>query len=185
METEILNMHGGIVSSVTVRSGGTCEIHGGIVERLVIRGNKKVEQHGGIIESIFYENEGFATQPQTKIEYRDRVVYRDRIKVVNKDNPETLQRLQELTARCEELEKKNEALLEELNGLDHDTLLADNIEMAKAMKRAKNRERVLKAQRDEALARLNRENPWDKFEPSAYAINKLYKTMCAFTEIED
>lgn len=183
METEILNMHGGIVSSVTVRSGGTCEIHGGIVERLVIRGNKKVEQHGGIIESIFYENEGFATQPQTKIEYRDRIVYRDR--VVKVDNPETLQRLKEVIARCEELEKRNEALLEELKGLDHDTLLADNIKMAKAMKRAKNRERVLKAQRDEALARLNRKNPWDEFEPSAYAINKVYKTMCAFTEIDD
>lgn len=183
METEILNMHGGIVSSVTVRSGGTCEIHGGIVEHLVIHGNTKVEQHGGIIESVFYENEGTATQPQTKIEYRDRIVYRDR--VVKVDNPETLQRLKEVTARCEELKKRNEFLLEQLNGLDHNTLLDDNIQMSIAMKRAKNRERVLKAQRDEAIARLNRENPWDKFEPSAYEIKKVYKTMCAFTEIDD
>jgi hypothetical protein len=181
METEICNIHGGIVSNVTVRSGGKCEIHGGVIECLVALGNTKVEHHGGLI----YVKGGNEVKPQTKIEYRDRVVYRDRIKVVNKDNPETLQRLQELTARCEELEKRNEALLEELNGLDHDTLLRDNIKMAKAMKRAKNRERVLKAQRDEALARLNRSNPWDKFEPSAYAIKKVYKTMCAFTEIDD
>lgn len=169
------------MSNVTVRSGGKCEIHGGVIECLVALGNTKVEHHGGLI----YVKGGNEVKPQTKIEYRDRVVYRDRIKVVNKDNPETLQRLQELTARCEELEKKNEALLEELNGLDHDTLLADNLKMAKAMKRAKNRERVLIAQRDEAIARLNRKNPWDEFEPSAYAINKLYKTMCAFTEIDD
>lgn len=181
METEICNIHGGIVSNVTIRSGGKCEIHGGVIECLVALGNTKVEHHGGLI----YVKGGNEVKPQTKIVYKDRVVYRDRIKVVNKDNPETLQRLQELTARIEELKKRNEALLEELNGLDHDTLLADNIQMSIAMKRAKNRERVLIAQRDEALARLNRENPWDKFEPSAYAINKVYKTMCAFTEIDD
>jgi predicted RNase H-like nuclease (RuvC/YqgF family) len=182
METEICNIHGGIVSNVTVRSGGKCVIHGGVVERLVIQGNTKVEQHGGL---VYYENEGDAAKPQPKIEYRDRVVYRDVVRYVKKDNPDTQQRLQELTARCEELKKKNEALLEELKGLDNNTLLADNIKMAKAMKRAKNRERVLIAQRDEAIARLNRSNPWDEFEPSAYAINKVYKTMCAFTEIDD
>ena len=100
-----MNVHGGIVQSLEV--AGDAIIHGGIITKLIVHGN--CTQHGGIVnhrvimgagptETAKAEPNSAQAQPTTEprtaqkeeppeptIIYKDKIVYKDREKVVYRD----------------------------------------------------------------------------------------------------
>lgn len=159
--------------------GGDVYMYGGMVQYANLGGGQVIIR-GGIIQNL---SEGKA---KTEIKIQEKIVEKEVVKIVVRDTPETLKLLENLKNYNAKLEAENEQLLAEIHELKRDTLLTDNLAMAAAMKRAKNRERVLIAQRDEALAKLAASpTVWDDYQPTKQEIKNLYRTMCAMTEIED
>ena len=154
-------------------------IYGGLINELNLGGGRVVLR-GGIIQNLC----DVKTKIETKVE--EKIVEKEVVKYVVRDKPATLELLEELKSENSDLETENEILHKQISELKRLELYKDNLAMAAAMKRAKNRERVLIAQRDEALAKLAASpTVWDDYQPSKAEIKNLYRTICAMTEIED
>lgn len=175
---EEYRIHGGLVKGIDTQ-GGDVYIYGGLINELNLGGGRVVLR-GGIIQNLCDGK----TNIETKVE--EKIVEKDVVKYVVRDTPETLKLLENLKNYNAKLEAENEQLLAEIHELKRDTLLTDNLAMAAAMKRAKNRERILIAQRDEALAKLAASpTVWDDYQPTKQEIKNIYRTMCAMTEIDE
>lgn len=171
---------GGLVQQLDTH-GGNVYMYGGLIEDANLGGGFITSQ-GGIIENTHDCRVIYSGQETV---YKDRVVYVDRVKTKIQDTPKTLEELRQLRERCELLEQQNAQLSEELKGLTHDELLRDNIQMAKAMRRAKNRERVLIAQRDEAVRKAMAVGNWDTYRPTREEVANIYNIKCALSECDD
>ena len=169
---------GGLVQQLDTH-GGNVYMYGGLIEEANLGGGT-ITSRGGIIENTHDCRTMYAGQ-----EVKERIVYVDKVKTEVQDTPETLARLKELEEQCKELMRENYVLAQQMKGLTHNELFKDNIAMAKAMKRAKNRERVLIAQRDEAIRQAMAVGNWDTYRPTRDEVSKVYKTMCAFSECDD
>lgn len=175
---EEYRIHGGVVRGIDTQ-GGDVYIYGGLINELNLGGGQVVLR-GGIIQNL--------CDGKTKIEtnVEEKIVEKEVVKYVVRDTPATLELLEELKSENSDLEFENEILHKQISELKRLSLYKDNLAMAAAMKRAKNRERVLIAQRDEALAKLAASpTVWDDYQPTKAEIKNLYRTMCAMTEIED
>lgn len=171
---EEYRIHGGLVTGIDTH-GGAVYIYGGLVNELNLGGGRVVLR-GGIIKNLC----DVETQVQEKI------VEKEVVKYVVRDTPATLELLEELKSENSYLKTENEKLQRQISELKRLDLLKDNLAMAAAMKRAKNRERVLIAQRDEALAKLAASpTVWDDYQPTKQEIKNIYRTMCLMTEIEE
>ena len=175
---EEYRIHGGVVRGIDTQ-GGDVYIYGGLINELNLGGGRVVLR-GGIIQNLC------DVQAKTETKVEEKIVEKEVVKYVVRDTPATLERLEALKSVNSDLRTENEILQRQISEFKRLELLKDNISMAAAMKRAKNRERVLIAQRDEALAKLDASpTVWDDYQPTKQEIKNLYRTMCAMTEIED
>lgn len=175
---EEYRIYDGLITGIDTH-GGAVYIYGGLIEELNLGGGRVVLR-GGIIQNLC----DVKTNIETKVQ--EKIVEKEVVKYVVRDTPATLELLEELKSENYDLKTENEKLQRQISQLKRYELFKDNLEMAAAMKRAKNRERVLIAQRDEALAKLAASpTVWDDYHPTKQEIKNLYRTMCAMTEIED
>jgi hypothetical protein len=196
-----MNVHGGIVHTLTVT--GDADIHGGIVKQLIVHGN--CTQYGGIVnqrvimaatpepKAARERGAPYTAQAEPKtaqeepqeptIIYRDKVVYKEREKVVYRDRlPEECEKeLKELrklkryyeryTQKLEqgvEIKKKEKARLED--------------RLAKAL----NRERVAVMARKDAEKELAKvmANQWDAYRPTKEEVRRYYNVVLALLDCE-
>lgn len=173
---EEYRIHGGVVTGIDTQ-GGDVYIYGGLINELNLGGGRVVLR-GGIIQNLCDGK----TKIETKVE--EKIVEKKVVKYVVRDTPATIELLEKLKSENSDLKTENEKLQRKISVIKRSELLNDNLAMAAAMKRAKNRERILIAQRDEALAKLAASpTVWDDYQPTKQEIKNLYRTMCAMTEI--
>ena len=193
-------MHGGVVEDVQVN--GDLHMHGGVIERLVVKGD--CQQFGGIVERRIIMVGGAAVaqqhteQPKViykdRIQWRDRIVYQDREKVVYKTPKETADELRTAKGQArywlkksEKLETENKQLRLALEDTYRQKLLAEIDDLRGKLKRARQRENVaVQARKDaEREAQVAKSQIWDDFKPTKEACKQLYKNLKAFLDCEN
>jgi len=140
--TEDLHIHGGVVRQVVCM--GDVYMHGGVVETMTIQGH--CEQHGGVINRRIHQS-GAAViyqQPEPK------VVYREKIKIKYKDNPQ--QELEIRKLRGDNL-KLRQQLKEKSDQLESDDFLVRKIRQLENQLKQEQEEHQQKV--DELEWRLN------------------------------
>lgn len=196
-----MNVHGGIVHSLEV--AGDAIIHGGIITKLIVHGN--CTQHGGIVNkrvimtagptdrakaepnSAQQTTEPRAAQkeepPEPTIIYKDKIVYKEREKVVWRDRlPEEceneLKDLRKLTRYYEGYAQK----LEEEITKQGKRIARLNEQLEKAL----NRERVAVMSRKDAQKELERimANQWDAYRPTKEEVRKFYRVVRQLLDCE-
>ena len=195
---EDLHIHGGVVSSVNCQ--GDVIMHGGVVQRMNVQGD--CIQHGGIIQQRITMGGGAAVaqqqtqQAKTRVVYKDRIIYRDREKVVYRDKPQKeyekeMNNLRgiakQLQERCDALEAENKELAQTVEDTQRQKLLGEIEALQEKLKRARQRENVAVQQRKDAEreARIAKSQVWDDFRPTKDACKKLYLNLKAFLDCED
>ncbi len=196
-----MNIHGGIVQSLEV--AGDAIIHGGIITKLIVHGN--CTQHGGIVNKRVIMTAGSdgqakaepnsaqpTTEPRTAqkkeppeptIIYRDKVVYKEREKVVYRDRlPEECEKelkdLRKLTRYYEGYAQKLE-----LEIAKQDKRIA---RLNEQLEKALNRERVAVMSRKDAQKELGRimANQWDAYRPTKEEVRKFYRVVLQLLDCE-
>ena len=197
-----MNVHGGIVQSLEV--AGDAIIHGGIITKLIVHGN--CTQHGGIVNKRVVMTAGPTdtakaepnsaqptTEPRTAqknepqeptIIYKDKIVYKDREKVVYRDRlPEEceneLKDLRKLTRYYEGYAQK----------LEQEIAKQDNriSRLNEQLEKALNRERVAVMSRKDAQKELERimANQWDAYRPTKEEVRRYYNVLLALLDCEN
>ena len=196
-----MNIHGGIVQSLEV--AGDAIIHGGIITKLIVHGN--CTQHGGIVNKRVIMTAGPTdgakaepnsaqptTEPRTAqkkeppeptIIYRDKVVYKEREKVVWRDRlPEECEKelkdLRKLTRYYEGYTQKLE-----LEIAKQDKRIS---RLNEQLEKALNRERVAVMSRKDAQKELERimANQWDAYRPTKEEVRRYYNVLLALLDCE-
>ena len=196
-----MNVHGGIVQSLEV--AGDAIIHGGIITKLIVHGN--CTQHGGIVNKRVImagptdtaKAEPNSAQPTTEpkmaqkeeppeptIIYRDKVVYKEREKVVYRDRlPEECEKeMKDLRKLTRYYEGYAEKLEEEIAKQDK-RISRLNEQLEKAI----NRERVAVMSRKDAQKELERimANQWDSYRPTKEEVRRYYNVLLALLDCEN
>lgn len=197
-----MNIHGGIVQSLEV--AGDAIIHGGIITKLIVHGN--CTQHGGIVNKRVIITAGPTdrakaepnsaqptTEPRTAqkeeppeptIIYKDKIVYKEREKVVYRDRlPEEceneLKDLRKLTRYYEGYAQK----------LEQEIAKQDNriSRLNEQLEKALNRERVAVMSRKDAQKELERimANQWDAYRPTKEEVRRYYNVLLALLDCEN
>lgn len=196
---EDLHIHGGVFQQVTCM--GDVYMHGGVVNTMEVQGDCK--QSGGVINRRIQQTGARATYQQQekvpkviykdRIQWRDRIVYRDREKVVYKTPKETADELRTAKGQArywlkksEELEAENKQLKLALEDTERQKLLAEIDDLQDKLKRARQRENVaVQARKDaEREAQVAKSQIWDDFKPTKEACKQLYKNLKAFLDCE-
>ena len=154
-------------------------IYGGLVENLDVQGGDVV-QRGGIINNLIN-----ARMPKPDVVVKEKIVEKVVEKVVYRDSPKVIEEMRKWKEAYDALKEENIELRNILqNG---DNRLTEQIEdLRDKLKKARNRERVLVMQRNEALAHSEQgKSVWDDYKPSKEEVTRVYNTMCAFTECND
>ena len=196
-----MNVHGGIVHTLTVT--GDADIHGGIVKQLIVHGN--CTQYGGIVNQRVIMTAGPTdrakaepnsaqptTEPRTAqkeeppeptIIYKDKIVYKEREKVVYRDRlPEECEKeLKELRKLARYYEGYAEKLEQEIAKQDK-RIARLNEQLEKAL----NRERVAVMSRNDSQKELERimANQWDSYRPTKEEVRKFYRVVRQLLDCE-
>lgn len=196
-----MNIHGGIVQSLEV--AGDAIIHGGIITKLVVHGN--CTQHGGIVNKRVIMTAGPTgrakaepnsaqptTEPRTAqkeeppeptIIYKDKIVYKEREKVVWRDRlPEECEKeLKDLRKLTRYYEGYTQKLEQEIAKQDK-RIARLNEQLEKAL----NRERVAVMSRKDAQKELERimANQWDSYRPKKEEVRRYYNVLLALLDCE-
>lgn len=196
-----MNVHGGIVHTLTVT--GDADIHGGIVKQLIVHGN--CTQYGGIVNQRVIMTAGPTdrakaepnsaqptTEPRTAqkeeppeptIIYKDKIVYKEREKVVYRDRlPEECEKeLKELRKLARYYEGYAEKLEQEIAKQDK-RISRLNEQLEKAL----NRERVAVMSRNDSQKELERimANQWDSYRPTKEEVRKFYRVVRQLLDCE-
>ena len=196
-----MNVHGGIVHTLTVT--GDADIHGGIVKQLFVHGN--CTQYGGIVKQRVImaagptdtaKAEPNSAQPTTEprtaqkeeppeptIIYKDKIVYKEREKVVYRDRlPEECEKeLKDLRKLTRYYEGYAEKL--ELEIAKQDKRIS---RLNEQLEKALNRERVAVMSRKDAQKELERimANQWDAYRPTKEEVRRYYNVLLALLDCE-
>lgn len=203
-----MNVHGGIVQSLEV--AGDAIIHGGIITKLIVHGN--CTQHGGIVNQrvimragptdtakaepnsaqkqdapYTVQTQGKPAQkeepPEPTIIYKDKIVYKEREKVVWRDRlPEECEKeLKDLRKLTRYYEGYAEKL--ELEIAKQDKRIA---RLNEQLEKAINRERVAVMSRKDAQKELERimANQWDAYRPTKEEVRRFYNVLLALLDCE-
>lgn len=196
-----MNVHGGIVQSLEV--AGDAIIHGGIITKLIVHGN--CTQHGGIVNQRVImaagptdraKAEPNSAQPTTEpraaqkeeppeptIIYKDKIVYKEREKVVYRDR---------LPEECENELKDLRKLTRYFEGyaqkLEQEIVKQDKriSRLNEQLEKALNRERVAVMSRKDAQKELERimANQWDAYRPTKEEVRRYYNVLLALLDCE-
>lgn len=197
-----MNVHGGIVQSLEV--AGDAIIHGGIIQKLIVHGN--CTQYGGIVNQRVIMAAGTTatakaepnsaqptTEPRTAqknepqeptIIYKDKIVYKEREKVVYRDR---------LPEECEKELKELRKLTRYYEGyaqkLEQEIAKQDNriSRLNEQLEKALNRERVAVMSRKDAQKELERimANQWDAYRPTKEEVRRYYNVLLALLDCEN
>ena len=187
-----MNIHGGIVQSLEV--AGDAIIHGGIITKLIVHGN--CTQHGGIVNKRVIMAAGPTDTakaeprtaqkeepPEPTIIYKDKIVYKEREKVVYRDRlPEECEKelkdLRKLTRYYEGYAQKLE-----LEIAKQDKRIS---RLNEQLEKALNRERVAVMSRKDAQKELERimANQWDAYRPTKEEVRKFYRVVRQLLDCE-
>ena len=195
---EDIHIHGGVVG--TVNCQGDVHMHGGVVERMNVQGDCK--QYGGIIQQkIVIEGEAAVAQQHTqqqkpKVVFKDRIVYRDREKIVyreksSKECEKEMNKIRgiskHLQEKCDILEAENSELAKLLEATERQKLLREIEDLKGKLHKARQRENVAVQQRKDAEreARIAKSQVWDDFKPTKEACKQLYMNLKAFLDCEE
>ena len=194
-----MNIHGGVIQSLEV--AGDAIIHGGIITKLIVHGN--CIQHGGIVnkrvimaagptDTVEPNSAQPTTEPRTAqkeeppeptIIYKDKIVYKDREKVVYRDKlPEECEKeLKELRKLTRYYEGYAQKLENEIAKQDK-RIARLNEQLEKAL----NRERVAVMIRKDAQKELERimANQWDAYRPTKEEVRRYYNVLLALLDCE-
>lgn len=196
-----MNIHGGIVQSLEV--AGDAIIHGGIITKLIVHGN--CTQHGGIVNKRVIiaagpteraKAEPNSAQPTTEpkmaqkeeppeptIIYKDKIVYKEREKVVYRDRlPEECEKeLKELRKLTRYYEGYTQKLEGEIAKQDKRISRLNEL-----LEKALNRERVAVMSRKDAQKELERimANQWDAYRPTKEEVRRYYNVLLALLDCE-
>lgn len=188
-----MNIHGGIVHTLTV--AGDADIHGGIVKQLIVHGN--CTQYGGIVKQRVIMAAGPTDTakaeprtaqkeeppPEPTIIYKDKIVYKEREKVVYRDRlPEECEKeLKDLRKLTRYYEGYTQKLEQEIAKQDK-RLARLNEQLEKAL----NRERVAVMSRKDAQKELERimANQWDAYRPTKEEVRRYYNVLLALLDCE-
>ena len=198
-----MNVHGGIVQSLEV--AGDAIIHGGIITKLIVHGN--CTQHGGIVNkrvimaagptdtakaepnSAQKQDAPYTVKAQGKptpeptIIYKDKIVYKEREKVVWRDRlPEECEKeLKDLRKLTRYYEGYAQKLEQEIAKQDK-RISRLNEQLEKAL----NRERVAVMSRKDAQKELERimANQWDAYRPTKEEVRRYYNVLLALLDCE-
>ena len=195
-----MNVHGGIVQSLEV--AGDAIIHGGIITKLIVHGN--CTQHGGIVNKRVImaagptdkaKAEPNSAQPTTEprtaqkeepeptIIYKDKIVYKEREKVVWRDRlPEECEKeLKDLRKLARYYEGYTQKL--ELEIAKQDKRIS---RLNEQLEKALNRERVAVMSRKDAQKELERimANQWDAYRPTKEEVRRYYNILLALLDCE-
>ena len=199
-------IHGGIITKLVVH--GNCTQHGGIVNKRVIMAagptdKAKAEPNSAqkqdapytaetqgkpITEPKMARGEPKTAQkeepPEPTIIYRDKIVYKEREKVVYRDRlPEECEKeLKELRKLTRYYEGYAEKLEEEIAKQDK-RIARLNEQLEKAL----NRERVAVMSRKDAQKELERimANQWDSYRPTKEEVRRYYNVLLALLDCEN
>jgi hypothetical protein len=192
------DIHGGIVKQLIVH--GNCTQYGGIVNQRVIMAaepNSAQKQDAPytaktqskpITKAKMARGEPRTAQkkepPEPTIIYRDKVVYKEREKVVYRDRlPEECEKelkdLRKLTRYYEGYAQKLE-----LEIAKQDKRIA---RLNEQLEKALNRERVAVMSRKDAQKELERimANQWDSYRPTKEEVRRYYKVLLALLDCEN
>ncbi len=195
---EDIHIHGGVFGNIHCE--GDVHMHGGIVQRMAVEGDCK--QYGGTIQRrIVIDGEAAVAQQHTqqqkqKVVYKDRIVYRDREKIVYRDKPQKeyekeLNQLRstakQLQLKCDALEAENREFTQIIEETERQKLLGQIEDLKEKLHKARQRENVAVQQRKDAEreARIAKSQVWDDFKPTKEACKQLYKNLKAFLDCEE
>lgn len=200
-------IHGGIITKLVVH--GNCTQHGGIVNKRVIMAagptdtaKVKAEPNSAQKQDAPYtaQTQGKPTTepkmargeprtaqkeepPEPTIIYKDKIVYKEREKVVWRDRlPEECEKeLKDLRKLTRYYEGYTQKLEEEIAKQDK-RIARINEQLEKAL----NRERVAVMSRKDAQKELERimANQWDAYRPTKEEVRKFYKVVLALLDCE-
>ena len=199
-------IHGGIITKLVVH--GNCTQHGGIVNKRVIMAAGPTDTAKAEPNSAQKQDAPYTTQTQGKpttepkmargepraaqkeypaeptIIYKDKIVYKEREKVVWRDRlPEECERelkeLRKLTRYYEEYAQK----LEQEIAKQDKRIARLNEQLEKAL----NRERVAVMSRKDAQKELERimANQWDAYRPTKEEVRRYYNVLLALLDCEN
>ena len=188
------NIHGGIVTIPGNAQIERLEMHGGVINLYGRTG--RLIHSGGIINRFDKKSPS-----EPRILFRDRIVYKDRVRYVPRDkivykprDPEEVKKeLQQLRGqakfymeKCDALEQENLSLVAELEQEDRVKLTERIAELENKLKAAKSRESQLKHRAKEAERRAaqTQAHVWDEFRPTKEACRLLYENLKAFLDCE-
>jgi hypothetical protein len=192
------DIHGGIVKQLIVH--GNCTQYGGIVNQRVIMAaagptdRAKAEPNSAQKQDAPYtaQTQGKPTNeprmargepPEPTIIYKDKIVYKEREKVVYRDR---------LPEECENELKDLRKLTRYYEGYAHQ--LEQEIDkqnkrisrLNEQLEKALNRERVAVMSRKDAQKELERimANQWDAYRPTKEEVRRYYKVLLALLDCE-
>lgn len=199
------DIHGGIVKQLIVH--GNCTQHGGIVNQRVIMAAGPTDKANAAPNSAQKQDAPYTAQTQGKptteprmargeprmaqkeeppeptIIYRDKVVYKEREKVVWRDRlPEECEKeLKDLRKLTRYYEGYAQKLEEEIAKQDK-RVSRLNEQLEKAL----NRERVAVMSRKDAQKELERimANQWDAYRPTKEEVRRYYNVLLALLDCE-
>ena len=195
------DIHGGIVKQLIVH--GNCTQYGGIVnQRVIMTGTAKAEPNSAQKQDAPYtaKTQGKPTTepkmargeprtaqkeepPEPTIIYKDKIVYKDREKVVWRDRlPEECEKeLKDLRKLTRYYEGYTQKLEEEIAKQDK-RISRLNEQLEKAL----NRERVAVMSRKDAQKELERimANQWDSYRPTKEEVRRYYNVLLALLDCE-
>ena len=127
-------------------------------------------------------------QPKRKVVYKDRVVYRDREKIVYRDKPQKeyekeLNQLRstakQLQLKCDALEDENRELTQIIEETERQKLLREIEDLKEKLHKARQRENVAVQQRKDAEreAMIAKSQVWDDFKPTKEQVKAFYKVI--------
>lgn len=191
-------IHGGIITKLIVH--GSCTQHGGIVNKRVIMAAGPSDTAKAAPNSAQKQDAPYTAQTQGKptteprtaqkeeppeptIIYKDKIVYKEREKVVFRDRlPEECEKelkdLRKLTRYFEGYAKK----------LEQEIAKQDNriSRLNEQLEKALNRERVAVMSRKDAQKELERimANQWDAYRPTKEEVRKFYRVVRQLLDCE-
>ena len=197
MDYNDLHIHGGVLGNINCQ--GDVFMHGGVVQRMNVQGD--CFQHGGIIQQRITMGGGAAVaqqqtqQAKTRVVYKDRIIYRDREKVVYRDKPQKeyekeMNKLRgiakHLQEKCDVLETENNEMAKVIEDTERQKLLGEIEALREKLKRARQRENVAVQQRKDAEreAMIAKSQIWDDFKPTKEQVKAFYKVVRIFMDSE-
>lgn len=198
-------IHGGIITKLVVH--GNCTQHGGIVNKRVIMAAGPTDTAKAEPNSAQKQDAPYTTQTQGKpttepkmargepraaqkeypaeptIIYKDKIVYKEREKVVYRDR---------LPEECEKELKELRKLTRYYEGyaqkLEQEIAKQDNriSRLNEQLEKALNRERVAVMSRKDAQKELERimANQWDAYRPTKEEVRRYYNVLLALLDCE-